>query len=579
MLEVLRKFFDFSGKKNKKKFYLSIVLGIIEAICQAIRIPAIYIIMKGIAANNLTSGDIWTAFLILAGGIILQILVSGKSQMLQTEAGYDTGCQKRIEIASHLRYVPMGYFNKKSLGYITSVTTNTMENLCDVATRVVMLTTRGVLEASLITIMLLIFEWRIGLIALGGMIIFFLINRMLQRRSEKLSPRKLAADTSIVGQVLEFIRGIAEAKSYDLTVESNRELEESIDEASAVCTDMELSFIPIMGLQSWFLKMVAVVMCGTSIWLGLNGMDTAKAVVMIISSFMVFAALESAGNYSALMRTVGLCVDRANEILGIEEMDIRGENIVPAGSDMEMSGVSFAYEDKKVIDDISLRIPQKTSAAFVGPSGGGKTTACHLIARFWDVDEGAVLFDGRDVREYEMDSLMANFSFVFQNVYLFHDTIANNIRFGHPETPMEKVVEAAKKACCHDFISALPDGYDTVIGEGGANLSGGERQRISIARAILKDSPVIILDEATANVDPENEKDLMDAIEALTKEKTVIMIAHRLKTVEKADNIFVMDKGRIVQQGTHEELMAQQGIYRSFIDSRKEAVSWKIENA
>ena len=226
-----------------------------------------------------------------------------------------------------------------------------------------------------------------------------------------------------------------------------------------------------------------------------------------------------------------------------------------------------------------MHIPEKTTTAIVGPSGGGKTTLVNLLARFWDTDAGTVTLGGRDVRDYDMDSLMENYSFVFQNVYLFHDTIANNIRFGQPQAPMEKVIEAAKKACCHDFIQALPDGYETVIGEGGASLSGGEKQRISIARAMMKDAPVIFLDEATANVDPENENDLMQAIQALTAEKTVIMIAHRLKTVEHADQILVVDHGRIVQQGTHQNLMKEEGIYRNFISERREAASWKVKKA
>ena len=225
---------------------------------------------------------------------------------------------------------------------------------------------------------------------------------------------------------------------------------------------------------------------------------------------------------------------------------------------------------------MSLRIPEKTTTAFVGPSGGGKTTLCHLMARFWDVQEGEVLLGGKNVKDYSFDSLMKNFSFVFQNVYLFEDTIANNIRFGEPEASMARVIEAAKKAKCHDFIMSLPNGYETIIGEGGASLSGGEKQRISIARAIMKDAPIIILDEATANVDPENETELTAAIEALTKEKTIIMIAHRLKTVRHADQIFVIDNGHIAEKGTHDDLMKQEGIYKSFVEGRQEAASWKI---
>ena len=251
----------------------------------------------------------------------------------------------------------------------------------------------------------------------------------------------------------------------------------------------------------------------------------------------------------------------------------------PCGNpDISAQNITFAYDKKKIIDGVTLTIPARTTTAIVGPSGGGKTTLCHLLARFWDVDSGLVTLAGKDVRDYDMDSLMANFSFVFQNVYLFHDTIANNIRFGQPDAPMERVIEAAKKACCHDFISRLPNGYDTVIGEGGASLSGGEKQRISIARAIMKDAPIIILDEATANVDPENERDLMEAIKELTKEKTVIMIAHRLKTVRHADQIFVIDKGKIAEQGNHDQLVKKKGIYARFIDSREKAVSWKLKS-
>ena len=280
---------------------------------------------------------------------------------------------------------------------------------------------------------------------------------------------------------------------------------------------------------------------------------------------------------SALLRVVDVSVSRAQEILDTPQMDITGEMITPENRDLAAENVEFSYEKRKVIDGISAQIPEKTTTAIVGPSGGGKTTLVNLLARFWDVDAGTVTLGGRNVKEYDMDSLMENFSFVFQNVYLFHDTIANNIRFGQPDAPMEKVIEAAKKACCHEFIEALPDGYDTVIGEGGASLSGGEKQRISIARAMMKDAPVIFLDEATANVDPENENDLMKAIQALTKEKTVIMIAHRLKTVEHADQILVVDHGKIVQQGTHENLMQEEGIYRNFISERREAASWKVK--
>lgn len=296
--------------------------------------------------------------------------------------------------------------------------------------------------------------------------------------------------------------------------------------------------------------------------------------------------LFSVGLLSSLITVISYGDDLAKlgtiigEVSGILEQKEQNRPVVsssvPNYNDISLRGVTFGYHEKEVLHSINAEFKKGTVNALVGPSGGGKTMLRHLFARFWDTDTGTVKLGGVDVKEYSMDSLMKNFSFVFQNVYLFRDTIANNIRFGQSDAPMERVIEAAKKACCHEFITALSDGYDTIIGEGGAGLSGGEKQRISIARAIMKDSPVIILDEATANVGPESEQELTAAIEALTKEKTILMIAHRLKTVRGADNIWVIDNGKIVQSGTHKQLIRQDGIYRRFVKSRELAVGWKV---
>lgn len=577
MFKILMKFFEFSGTENKKRYYEAIVLGVIEAIGQAMKIPAIYILVTGVVRGDVTYRTIMLSLAVLVGGMVVQCVVSRRSKMLQTIAGYTTCAGKRIEIAEHLRYVPMGYFNETSLGNITSITTNTMELLADVATRVVMLTLGGTLESCLITIMLLIFDLRIGAVALVGLLIFFVINSFLQRHSVDVSKQKLDKDTAMVSEVLEFIQGITEAKNFKLIGENNKKLDICIDDASKANIRMEFKIVPFVSLQSWVIKMTGVMMCVLSLQFYFAGtMDLATTIVMMIASFLMYAALDSAGNFSSLLRAVDISVDKAKSVLAIENMDIDGEYIETETQNIEMDHVDFAYDTRKVIDDISLSIPEKTTAAFVGPSGSGKTTICHLIARFWDVQSGQVKLDNRDVRAYNMNSLMENFSFVFQSVYLFHDTIANNIRFGQPEASMDMVIDAAKRACCHDFISKLPDGYDTVLGEAGASLSGGQKQRISIARAIMKDAPIIILDEATANVNPENERELMLAIKELTKEKTILMIAHRLKTVRNADRIYVIDKGKIAQQGTHEELMKNEGIYRDFVSARSEAIGWKL---
>lgn len=577
MLKILFKFFDFCGKENKRKLYISLLLGTMLALFEALRIPAIYVILSGVIEGRITNSAIWGSFGIMLVSVIGGSIIRYRSTMLQTEAGYRTCANKRIEIAEHLRYLPMGYFNKNSLGYITSVTTNTMESLADVATRVVMLTTQGTLTTALVTLMVLIYDWRIGIVVVVGVCLFFLANTGLQRQSQRLAPKKQKVDSRLVEKILEYVQGISEVKAYNLTGDTSEKLNQAIDDNADCNFECEIRFIPFMFLQNLVTKLTGVVMCGLSLYLLIQGsMELLVCVIMMICSFILYSSLESAGTYSALLRTVDVSVDKANEILNLPPMDIDGKEAVPQNCNIDVEDITFSYDKRRIIDGITVHIPEKTTTAIVGPSGGGKTTLCNLISRFWDVSDGSVKLGGMDVKDYSMDSLMRNFSFVFQSVYLFQDTIANNIRFGQPEAPMEQVIEAAKKACCHDFIMQLPEGYDTVIGEGGASLSGGEKQRISIARAIMKDAPVIVLDEATANVDPENEKELVEAIEALTKEKTILMIAHRLKTVRNADQILVVDKGRIVQKGNHGELMEEEGIYKRFVNARELAVGWKL---
>ena len=577
MLKVIRKFFAFCGEENRRKFITSIRLNVIQALFEALKIPAIAVMIRALMNGMVETKDILLSLGIMLISIAGSGLLKSKAVMLQTEGGYDTCAKKRVEIAEHLRYLPMGYFNANSLGQITSITTNIMESLENIATRVVMLVCDGLLTTSLIVIMLFFFDWRIACVLLCGFSLFLFANSRLRIASEKVSGKKIRADERLVEKVLEYLQGMTEVKAYRLTGVKSKELNEAISENSKINIDMEMTLVPRIALQSFIAKLTGVAMVAFScVFYCAGSMDALNAVVMVISAFIIYTSLETAGQYSSLLRVVDMSVDRAQEILNTPQMDISGENITPAVRDITAQDIAFSYEKRKIIDGISLHIPEKTTTAIVGPSGGGKTTLVNLLARFWDVDGGTVMLGGRNVKDYDMDSLMANFSFVFQSVYLFHDTIANNIRFGQPGAPMEDVIAAAKKACCHDFISSLPHGYDTVVGEGGASLSGGEKQRISIARAMMKNAPVIFLDEATANVDPENENELMHAIQALTAEKTVIMIAHRLKTVERADQIIVVDRGKIVQQGTHAELMEQDGIYRNFIGERREAASWKV---
>ena len=577
MFQTLKKFFAFCGDDNRKMFVSSIWLGVISAICSAMRIPAAAIVIQALFSGNVTMATLWSSLGVIVVSLIITIAINMKSTMLQTRAGYRACANKRIEIAEHLRYLPMGWFNDNSLGEVTSVTTNTMENMANVATRVVMITTRGFLTSGIIAVMMFVFDWRMGLITLAGLILFFAVNSAMQKKEQSLAQRKFNADERLVTKVLEYVQGIAEVKNFDLTGDSTTQVHAAVEEARKASFGMELPSVLFMLAQFIVNKLTGIAVCTAAIAFYFGGtMELANCLLMLICSFILFEQLDSAGSYSSLFRSIDIGVDKANSILNVEAMDIDGEEISPESEDIALSHVDFSYDSKPILRDVSLKIPEKTTVAIVGPSGSGKTTLCNLMARFWDVQSGSVTLGGHDVREYNYDSLIKNFSFVFQRTYLFSDTIANNIRFGKPNASMDEVKAAAKKARCYDFIMALPDGFDTVIGEGGATLSGGERQRISIARAIMKDAPIIILDEATANVDPENEKELMEAVAELTHNKTVIMIAHSLKTVRSADRIFVVDRGEIVQQGTHDELVAVDGLYRRFVVERKQAAGWKV---
>lgn len=577
MIKVLLRFLKFVGKENEKRFKLAVVLSIFNSVFFGFQIPAVMYIIMGITSGGPLKKYIVGSFAVLAASAVLQILVQMKSTMLQTRAGYNAAAFKRIDIAQKLRYLPMGYFNENSIGNISSIVTNTMESLANVATRAVLLITRGVIDIVIFIIIIAFFDIRVAAISAFGTLLFFIVNAFKQNAGKKCTEEKLDADNELISEVVEYIQGIAEVRSYNLFGKRSKKLNEANLRTIKTNKKMEFAFIPYSFAENAIIRLGESAIILFSVFSFCNGtMNLIYAIGMTIMSFIIFSSLESAGSYSALVHAINVCVEKAESVLELENMEIDGKTEKPLSADIELKDVVFSYDKKKVIDGISLKIPAKSSLAIVGSSGGGKTTLTRLLARFWDIESGEITIGGENIKDFNIDTLMSNFSFVFQNVYLFNDTIENNIKFSNPAASHEEVVRAAKKASCDKFIDSLPGGYNTVIGEGGTSLSGGEKQRISIARAIMKDSPVIILDEATANVDPENEKELAEAIESLTKNKTVIMIAHRLKTVRNADNIIVVDKGKIVQQGTHGSLLKEDGIYRRFIDSRELAVSWRL---
>ncbi|MDO5713351.1 MAG: ABC transporter ATP-binding protein [Tissierellia bacterium] len=576
MFKLYKDFEAFIGK-DKGKLRKTILLSIVESFLNISKIIAIYIVLKGILEGNIKVSLIGQAFLIMAIAMVFIIISKAKSTMLQTEIGYDVAATKRMDIGDHLKYVPMGYFSKKSLGQITSIATNTCNNFQEVATLVLIQFTSGLTLSLIMTLLLLNFNLKIGFVCIGAMIYFFIIISMINKKGEKLSGKKIESDGRLVEKTLEYVQGMQIVKSFNLKNDTSSEYMKEIERNRRINTSLEKTYIPLMFLLSFGIRLLAILIMYLSIRFFIDGsMPIYESIVMIIASFLLFSHLETAGMFVAFFKMLRFSMNQIKEIEEIPVMDIDGQNIKPKHFNIEFKNVDFSYENEKVIKNVSFKIKENTTTAIVGPSGGGKTTITMLLARFWDVDSGAITIDGRDIRDYKLDALWDQISVVFQDVYLFNDTIANNIKFGSPEKSREEVIEAAKKAHCYEFIMKLENGFDTIIGEGGSSLSGGEAQRISFARAIMKDAPIIILDEATANIDPENENLVQNAIEELTKSKTVIMIAHRLKTVENADQIIVLNQGKIEALGTHKELMEQKGLYQDFVNMREKTIGWKI---
>ena len=575
MFSVLKKISDFAGTRRgllKKSMTVAFWGALFAALQFAALMLTLDILVGGADLR------IWPVIGVMVVSVVGRAACSYWSTNAETETGYFMVAEKRIHIGDRLRYIPMGYFNDNSLGNITAVVTTTLSDVENNAARCLVSVIGGFLNTLGLCLGLTVAEWRLGLLAIVGILAYLGVTELSQRAMLKTGPARQHAQMNLVEAVLEYIQGMSVVKSYGLDKDSGQAVQRTVDESCDKALSLEKSVVPWMGLRQVVVRVfsVAIAVCALAFYSG-GTLSLARCLLMLVASFMLYAELESAGNMADNLQMLGASMDKANSIDDTPVMDIDGAELTPADTSVEFQDVSFAYGDRTILDHVSLTVPSGSITAVVGPSGGGKTTLCNLIARFWDVQSGKITVGGYDVREYKLDSLMKNISMVFQSVYLFNDTVENNIKFGRPDATHEQVVAAARAACCHDFIMALPDGYDTVLGEGGGSLSGGEKQRISIARAMLKDAPIVILDEATASVDPENEAELQAAISALTRGKTLIMIAHRLNTVRNADQILVLSGGHIVQRGTHQELMAQGGLYADFVGVRQEALRWKLD--
>ena len=576
MIKTLSKIYQFSGKMQgtMKK---AILFSVLHSLFDMMSFGALAMVFSGLT-DGFTTSMIWMIFGITLASMLLKIYCSYISDFGKVQIGYFMCAEKRIHIGDRMKYMPMGYFNDHNLGNLTSVVTTTMGDIENNASMVLTNILGGYIHAAIITIVMLCIDWRIGLTILCGILLFTWCIGRLQKKSETVSPQRQQAQEALVSNVLEYVQGMLIVKSFNLGQNSNSKMRQAILDSKDKNLKLERTFVPYNMLQQIILYGTSILVIVEGLYFYLNGtMALSICLLMTVASFMLFSQLQSAGNTSSLLRLLDVSIDKVNEIDNTPVMDEHGKPINPPNYNIVFDDVSFSYGEHKILDHVSLSIPEKTVTAIVGPSGAGKSTLCSLIARFYDVDAGKITLGETDIREFTCDSLLKNISMVFQNVYLFRDTIRNNIKFGSPDASEEQMIAAAKEARCHDFIMALPDGYDTVIGEGGSSLSGGEKQRISIARAMLKDAPIVILDEATASIDPENEHLIQEAISALTHGKTIITIAHRLATIENADQILVIDGGTVVQKGTHKELLAQRGTYQEFIKIREQAEGWRIQ--
>lgn len=541
--------------------------------------------MLGLVADSAKSGIPldpmvpWEVLAAIAVSIVLRFIFSYGKNRLQESIGYEVAAQDRIEIGERLKHVPLGYFSKVKTGDILATATTELGVLELQGMKMVDAVINGYISVFAIVCFLAFMSPLAALISLVGVGLSALALWGINRKSARLTPKAHEATERLAGAIVEYMRGLATAKSYGRENTAMEPMAEAIDDLSAKRIDIEYGFTPLNVAHLSAIKLTSVGVVAVAAFAALAGhMELWVFIVLALFSFTIFAGVENVNDSAHMLGDLNDILGKLEKLKAAPVIDENGQEVALTHTDIEFDHVDFSYgkDGKQILRDVSFSIPEGTTCALVGPSGAGKTTIVNLMARFYDVDGGCIRVGGRDVRELTCDSLLEDFAMVFQNVYLFDDTVAANIGFGRAGATREEIEEAARRACCYDFIMELPQGFDTRVGEGGAALSGGQKQRISIARALLKDAPIIILDEATASVDPENEALIQHAIAELTADKTVVAIAHRLATIRNADQILVVDGGGIAQRGTHDDLMRQEGTYRRFVEIREASEGWKI---
>ena len=578
MMQTLKRIWTFSLNRHGE-IKKALVFSFLRSIFGVTQIIAILLAIEVVTMQR----DAKQAILWIVGLTIICILgnfITSYIEQVQTlTAGFFMTYDKRLAIGQHIRRLPLGYFSSHASGKTIATLTTTLFGVETAATMVMVGIISGIFSSIAFAFFMLVYDWRIGVVTILGMVLYIVIVNAQMKLSREQAPKLQKAQDALADAALTFLQGIKVIKTCSLKQEDHA-MKKAIDQSCAANIDLTRVSVPSQCLGYVCIALFESILLFLSLYLYVVRQDItlSQTVLFIIFSFLSYVALNQAGSMLSMIGLLDAGMDEVEKIEQEKELSVQECKEHQKNHDIVIDDVSFSYDDHCVLHHVSTVMKEHTCTAIIGPSGSGKTTLCHLIPRFQDVSSGTITIGDVPIQEMKYEELMSQISMVFQQVYLFEDTILNNIRFGKEDATIDEVKEAARKACCDSFINKLEHGYDTMVEEGGKNLSGGEKQRISIARAILKDAPIIILDEATSALDVENEHEVMQAIHELTKEKTVVMIAHRIDTVKQADHIIALKDGCIVQEGTHEELIKEKGLYQDFIKAKSQAKSWTLSS-
>lgn len=576
MFEAIKSVWNFS-KKRQGSLVKILILSFIEGIFVMLKMIAIILAVNAMFNSNLMDNYIYKVMIL---GIICIIGVFGLgyfTQLGSVSVGFEMAKDKRLYFGSLFKKLYLGFFSKNSVGNINSTLTTSISTVEQVAPIILIHVIGGILSAISIVLGFAYYEWQVSVVIFAGILTYLFVVNYQMKISRSEAPKRQLAQTKLTESAIEFIQGISVIKAFGMG-EKDERVKKDIDGSCVNNINLSEKSIPSSIGAGLTIQLFEIMIISYAFFMWNSGeISPQKAINLLIMSFVIFQSVSQAGSILSMIGLLDSSLKDISSMENAEEIKVLSPIQNIKSNEIEFKNVSFSYGKGEVLKGISVALKPNTLTAIIGPSGSGKTTFCKLIPRFYDVSEGEILIGGAKITNISTEELMKNISMVFQNVYLFEDTIMNNIRLAKPNASDEDIISAAKKARCHDFIKSLQKGYETKIGEAGSTLSGGEKQRIAIARAILKDAPIVILDEFTSALDVENERHILQAIDNLVQNKTVIMIAHRLETVRKADNIIVLDKGEIVQEGTHNELITQDGIYKSFISIRERANKWSFK--